>query len=243
MKHLKVLVVLFVLCCYTQVFAQWRSHTIVGNGDVVTKTLAVSNFEGLAVSGNFEVTLVQGNTKNITLLGESNLLEAIVVEVSGKSLKIAPAAMTQLKPSKGKKIQINVPVINLTNIAMSGSGYLKSDQLLEISDLTLSLSGSGTMDLKVKVSTISTSVSGSGKIHLSGTANVFKGSVSGSGRIEALALIAAEVKAAVSGSGQLSVFCDESLNATVSGSGKIIYKGSPAKKDTKVSGSGKITTA
>lgn len=243
MKYLKVLVVCFVVSCSTQVFAQWRSNTIDGNGDVVTKTVAVSNFDGLAVSGNFEVTLVQGTTENITLKGESNLLEAIEVEVSGKSLKIAPAAMTQLKPSKGKKIEITVPVKNLTSIAMSGSGHLKSDKVWESSDLSLSLSGSGKIDLKVKVNTLKTSVSGSGKIYLSGTASTFKGSVSGSGRIEASALVAAEVKAAVSGSGQLSVHCDESLTAAVSGSGKIIYKGSPSKKDTKVSGSGKITTA
>jgi len=49
------------------------------------------------------------------------------------------------------------------------------------------------------------------------------------------------VQATVSGSGDVEVYAKNNIRARVNGSGDVYYKGNPAQKDTKVSGSGDIT--
>jgi hypothetical protein len=48
------------------------------------------------------------------------------------------------------------------------------------------------------------------------------------------------VKVRISGSGNASVWANESIEAKISGSGDIDYRGNPNKEITKISGSGSI---
>ena len=54
--------------------AQW-GKTIKGNGNNVTIERNTGDYDGVAVSGWFDVDLVSGNEGEITLTGEENLLE------------------------------------------------------------------------------------------------------------------------------------------------------------------------
>ena len=55
-------------------------------------------------------------------------------------------------------------------------------------------------------------------------------------------MIAENVEAQVSGSGDIMVNARKSLKATVSGSGDIVYKGNPEKQDFKIHGSGRVSS-
>ena len=60
--------------------AQW-GKTIKGNGNNVTIERNTGDYDGVAVSGWFDVDLVAGSEGEITLKGEENLLEYIITEV------------------------------------------------------------------------------------------------------------------------------------------------------------------
>jgi hypothetical protein len=64
--------------------------------------------------------------------------------------------------------------------------------------------------------------------------------LSGSGIIETNSVMAGDVNAIISGSGQ--IFCKPSgdLNATISGSGNIRYRGKPRNVQTAINGSGTV---
>ena len=84
-------------------------------------------------------------------------------------------------------------------------------------------------------------ISGSGDITLNGKTTDFEVRVSGSGDVNAYDLSALNVTANVSGSADIEVTATEMIQARVSGSGDISYRGNPKKIDTKSSGSGDIT--
>jgi hypothetical protein len=75
--------------------------------------------------------------------------------------------------------------------------------------LNLKLSGAGIMDLDLKVKNLRTEISGSGTILLTGAANDHNAEISGSGVVEANVL--------------------EEIDAKISGSGTVYYRGSPEK--------------
>jgi hypothetical protein len=221
--------------------AQW-GKTIKGNGNNVTIERSTGDYDGIAVSGWFDVDLVSGNEGEITLQGEENLLEYIITEVKDGKLVIKTEKGVNLKSSSWKsEIRITVPVQSINSVSMSGSGDIVGKTKIKSDKFSTAMSGSGDITLDIDSSTISASMSGSGDITLSGTTKDFDATVSGSGDIEAYNLEADNVSATVSGSADIQVTAKKSIKARVSGSGDISYRGNPEKVDTKTSGSGDIS--
>jgi hypothetical protein len=81
---------------------------------------------------------------------------------------------------------------------------------------------------------------GSGVLIVHGTAKRVDAALAGSGRLLLGELVARDVKAVVSGSGELEAHATRRLDATVSGSGVIGYRGNPSSVSQRVTGSGAI---
>ena len=79
-------------------------------GNVISKNVTTADYDAIGVAGAFHVTLIEGNEGKITLKGEENLLEYVIIETDGSDLKIKTEKGYSLNPSKGKKIEIIVPV-------------------------------------------------------------------------------------------------------------------------------------
>lgn len=85
------------------VSAQWGQEKIKGNGNFTTKEITTSDYESVSVAGSFHVTLVKGNEGKITVKGEENILDYIIVETKNGDLQIRTEKGYNLQPSKGKK--------------------------------------------------------------------------------------------------------------------------------------------
>ncbi|PBI84976.1 hypothetical protein BSF41_38870 [Flavobacterium sp. ACN2] len=213
---------------------------ISGNGTVTTETRTTGDYDGIRISGFFDVDLVSGKEGKIILKGEENLLSKIKVEVEGNELKVYVERGVQLRTSMGKKIQVTVPFEKISAVTLSGSGDVKSKNKINSDSFSAKLSGSGNFDLDVDSRNFDLALSGSGDIVLKGKADSFTSKISGSGNVNASNLKSQTVDVTVSGSGNSVVTCESSITGRVSGSGNIKYLGNPEKRDVKVSGSGKI---
>ncbi|MGB5435808.1 MAG: head GIN domain-containing protein [Maribacter sp.] len=239
MKNLAALsfVVLLTISCS----AQWGKK-VNGNGNMVTIERSTGDYDAIALSGWFDVDLVDGNEGVLTLRGEENLLEHIKTEVKDGKLVIKVEKGYNLKPSSWKQgIKITVPVESINEVTLSGSGDIVGKTAIKTGSFKTSMSGSGDITLAIESRTLEATMSGSGDIMLSGSTSNFEATISGSGDIKAYELEADHVNATVSGSADIKVTANKSLKARVSGSGDIHYKGNPEKVDTKTSGSGDIT--
>lgn len=236
-------ILLFVCAVFLLSFNANAQNKIKGNGKVVTETRTTGDYDGIKISGFFDVNLIAGKEGKITIKGEENLLSSIKVEVEDNTLKIYIESFKNIRPSSGKDIQITVPFEKISNIALSGSGNIQSKDAIKSDKLQAKLSGSGNFNLAIDSNEFELNLSGSGNVNLKGTADNFTTKLSGSGDIDAGSLKSKNVDVNVSGSGNSKVTCNEKLTARVSGSGNIKYAGNPEKRDVKVSGSGNITKA
>lgn len=212
-----------------------------GNGKVTTQTRTTADYDGIKISGFFDVDLVAGKEGKIILKGEENLLAAIKVEVEGNELKVYVEKGTQLRASSGHKVEVTVPFEKISALTLSGSGDIKSINPIKNEKFSAKLSGSGDIDLNVESNTFEFNLSGSGDVKLKGNSDNIIVKLSGSGDIEAASLKSKNADVTVSGSGDVKISCSTSLTARVSGSGDIKYIGNPGKRDVKVSGSGSIS--
>ncbi|MUH37041.1 DUF2807 domain-containing protein [Zobellia amurskyensis] len=221
--------------------AQWGKG-IKGNGNVVSTERSVGDYDAIAVSGSFDIDLVEGTEGELTVKGEENLLQYIVTKVEDGKLVIKVQKGVNLKPSlHNGGIKIKVPVESIDALSLSGSGDIVGHTTLKTPRFKTSMSGSGDITLEVDTNTLVATMSGSGDMNLSGNTHDFEATISGSGDIKAYDLNADNVEATVSGSADIKVTANEKLKARVSGSGDISYRGNPKKVDTKTSGSGDVS--
>ncbi len=238
MKRSIFLAIVFALSISTT-NAQWKK--IKGNGKMTTETRTTSDYDGIKCSGSFDYILVSGTEGQLTLEGESNLLEHIVTEVKDGKLHVRTKKGKNISTSWNKTIKVTIPVQDVSYVSLSGSGDLWNEgTTLSTGTLDVALSGSGDVVLDVNAQSVSGKVSGSGDLTLRGTTNSLKASVAGSGDFHGFDLKSVNTDVSVNGSGDAAVYCSGDLKARVSGSGDIEYRGNPKTKDTKVSGSGSI---
>lgn len=221
--------------------AQWGKR-VKGNGDVVTIDRSVGEYDAVALAGWFDVELVDGNEGELTLKGESNLLQYVKTEVKDGKLLIKTEKGVNLRPSNWNGgIHVTVPVEQISSVSLSGSGDIVGRTTLKTNEFKARMSGSGDIELTVDAQSVETVLSGSGDISIEGKTTDLEVQVSGSGDVKAYGLEAEFVTATVSGSADIKVTANQSIDARVSGSGDINYRGNPKRIKTKSSGSGDIT--
>lgn len=226
---------LFLTSCSAQ---NWNK--VKGNGNVISEKRNVGNFDEIAISGSFDVFLVQGNEGEMNIKIEDNLLPFLITEVENGKLLIKWKSGTNINTSKG--IEITVYFEDFNGLALSGSGDVVGKDVIKSETFDVAVSGSGDMELEFEVVKLNAAVSGSGDMDLKGDAKNFEAAVSGSGDIDGVNLKTEKSTLRVSGSGGITISVLHELNAKVSGSGTIRYKGSPEMEDVKVSGSGDVRT-
>lgn len=204
-----------------------------------TEQRDLPSFNSLALSTAGTVYLRQGSTQKVELKGPKDVLEETETEVKNGKLVISHEGSWFGGPDMSD-LEVYITMTDIEKLSVSGSGKIISEDQLQAYELKLAISGSGKMDLKAEAQSTNISISGSGTVSLNGKSNNVKASVSGSGKIKAAGFQAASYKVNISGSGGCEIAVEESLDAHISGSGSVAYKGNPQHVESKTSGSGKI---
>ena len=235
----KILIAFFALISLQSYAQRWE--TIKGNGNVKTETRTLSGFTSLSSQGPMNVQIAYGNSNELKLEADGNLLPFIETFVEDGKLVIRTKKDVNL--TSFSKMIVYVSMVKINSLQQSGSGNINGEGVFVNDGRTeINVSGSGNVKLRVdSFSQLGLNVSGSGNIDLKGNkANSITANVSGSGKINCSQISANDVIAKISGSGNIKVFVLNSLYAKISGSGNVFYKGDPASKMSKIGGSGKV---
>ncbi len=239
---MKLLSVLFLSLVSIASQASWE--TIKGNGNLKKETRSATGYTGIQLQGSMNVLVAYGNSGNIKVEGDENLLPYIETVVENGNLIIKTKNRVNLKSKN--KLTIYTSMTRLTSLVVSGSGNIKGDGGFTNRDKTeVKISGSGNIAMGVdSFNELDIAISGSGNVVLSGNnCNNISAAISGSGNIDCSDFKTNDVFAKVSGSGDIRVNSSQSIDAKISGSGNIYYKGAATKLNLKSSGSGKILKA
>ncbi len=226
---LPLVIVLVFLACTAAVMALTRievhygttssAATIEGSGVPAEEVRQVPRFRQVVLTGSNEVLLRIGRPQSVVVHADDNLLSHVTTEVDAGTLTIGdkPGAVEANAP---RMVGITVPSVDA--LTLGGSGSIVAGGL-DARSLTVLLSGSGTVGARGKTQRLGVTISGAGEADLS-------------------QLVARHVKATVSGAGQIAVHATASLDASVPGTGEIVYAGNPAHVTRTVTGTGAITT-
>lgn len=221
---------------------------VAASKDYMKQNINVGNFNGIKLMGSADIVYNQSTGKpSVQVYGPHNMVELLEIRVENETLIVQFKKNTNIQNNGKLEIKVSSPQLNSMNIYGSGDvtfvNGIKSDKDIDIAiygsgdidgsrincrQLSTAISGSGDIKLNdIKSTEIKVRVSGSGDVTLTGNSQKAEYSVSGSGSITASMLKASIVSAHVSGSGDIECYATEQLTGSVSGSGKVAYKGDP----------------
>ncbi len=182
-----------------------------GSEDRITVYITMKDIEGLSVSGSGD------------LVGQG--------KITAGNLSLAVSGSGSLEIEADATGDLRADVSGSGDLSFKGKGK----------SLDSNISGSGKVVIAAAISgTADVSVSGSGKMEASGTANEIKTTISGSGKVLAANLEVDKCEVRISGSGDVEINVKSDLDANISGSGSVSYKGNPSHVSSHASGSGKV---
>ena len=192
---------------------------IQGSGVPASETRDLPPFASVELAGSTVVTIRVGDEQSVVVRADDNLIDHVTTMVQDGSLVIgtAPGSFTAQSP-----MTVTVGVPSLDALTLSGSGIVAATGV-DASSLTVRLPGSGVL-------------------RASGTATMLDVTLEGTGDAQLGQLVAGDARAVVSGSGRIVLTTTKSLDATVSGSGAIMYGGDPQDVEQSVTGSGAIVS-
>ncbi|MCC6286524.1 MAG: DUF2807 domain-containing protein [Chitinophagaceae bacterium] len=216
-------------------------ETVHGNGNETTESRNIGSFKRVQLMGSMNVEIKKGNERAVEVSAEENLLPYIETRLDGDKLIVKFKDDVNIDADKDIVVRVTTPALTEASVMgsgdISGNGKFESDDKIEINVL-----GSGNVKMELDGPAVEAKVTGSGDIDISGNTKDATYNTMGSGNIKAGDLKAENTEAKTMGSGDITAFASVKLNATITGSGNILYKGGGA-VTSNVHGSGSVTAA
>ncbi|GGF49397.1 GIN domain-containing protein [Echinicola rosea] len=180
---------------------------IKGDGEVKEYDLEVDEFDEVALEGPIDLTIVQGEVQSLTILAESQLMEALEYDVRGGELMVGFRDKVKcLKSTKGVRVVATIPDIH--KISIDGDSEVENVGNLSLTDLTIECHGEA-------------------EVELFGTVVRQFYIVDGKIEVENFGLVSAETSIEVNGKGEFEVNCTETMFIDINGKADVDYKGHP----------------
>lgn len=229
--------------------AMAQAASLQGSGVVATEVRTLPAFQAIALSGNFDLVVRQGDVQSVLVQADDNLLTQLeTVVADGKK---GPTLQVRWKRSGSgwfgnwqsvetrTKVQVQVTMPTLSALSIAGAGDIRLESF-KTPALDLAIAGSGDARLDaLETAELGVRVSGSGNVTGRGTATKTSVSIAGSGDVRLMDLRAEEVSVSIAGSGDAQVNAQKLLSVRIAGSGDVVYSGD-AEVKTSVAGSGNV---
>jgi hypothetical protein len=182
-----------------------------------SETRTVPPFTAVELAGTNEMIVQVGQPQLVVVRADDNLLDHVVTEVHAGVLVVSDGdSFTSRSP-----MSVVVTMPSLRSATLSGTGQLM-------------LTG-------VAANTFTARLPGAGTLVASGHAARIDASISGDGAMRLESLLATDATVTVGGTGSVMIHVSGSLDATVSGTGSIIYIGHPESVTRTITGIGSVS--
>jgi len=204
-------------------------HVVRGSGLIETETRHVGDFNKIQFDGVGTLIITQGSANALEIKAESNLLDHLVSDVSGDTLKLGFERQTwysRVIPTKD--ITYRLTVQDLEAIIINGVGNLKIDAF-DAPSLEITMNGTGKIEINnLAAESLAVNINGTGKVEVSGQAQSQSVDINGSGNYDAGALSTETTTIEIEGVASSTVWVTDMLDIRINGWGSVDYYGSPS---------------
>ena len=215
-----------------------QGESIRGSKKMVVKSYDDVDFSEIDASNVFSVTLTQGDTYNIELSCNENILEYVSIVKEGNELVLKLKSFNSFEDIS---VKVNITVPTIEKIRASGASKVKMKSFI-LDQLELDLSGASTFKGAVRITNLlEIEASGASTVKIKGKAKNANFEISGASNLKAKDFIVQEeLVIDASGASSCSVTSRGTLEMESSGASSINYYGVGKVLQMDESGAGSI---
>lgn len=191
--------------------------------DSDTRTYNVQPFTKIYLEGAYKVILEQGPQPGLQIKTDEDNFQFIDVQSDAESLSLK---ITK-KHFDFDELILYVTFKDLEKLVIEGGISLETKGYVDLKDFYLHVEGGANIEMNLKANKVKVIGEGGVKFEFDGIADELDVSISGAGHIDAIDLKTKRCEIKIEGVAAGSVYATETLDATISGVGKIRYKGDP----------------
>jgi len=223
-------------------------RTLTGSGETVTVTQTAPTDQpyrliirdlNCAIGGTAPRLQLSANaSEGVAVCTQQNIADTLTVQIDRLTHTITVCGDADLRyHTDTLHILCGLPVDDLE----IRTALTLTDCRLSGTDPSLKISGAAEGNITVDgADSFTVSISGAGSLQLNGTAQKAAITVNGAADLNARQLLCHSTEITVNGAASCKIYADESLKATLNGSGVIRYDGQPQQVEQTVNGLGSI---
>lgn len=209
---------------------------IKGSKNVVSEERDISsNFETIKVQQGINLYLTQGNSTDISVEADDNIIDLLKTEVKNNELKI----YFDKNVYRAKARNVYLTTRDISEIRTSSGAHVRSENTIETKTLDLDSSSGSSIKIHVNADEVISETSSGATMKIQGKTGSFSASSSSGSSINASDLKTVDAYAKASSGANIDLNVSGKLTAKASSGGDIDYDGNPndVNKDTSSGGS------
>lgn len=211
-------------------------------GDDITQTRTLLPFTKIEMNNNVDVVFSQDSIFNVKVTCGKNLMDGIVTEVSGGTLKISNINRCNWLRDFENKFTIEITMPTLELITNYGSGNINCAEIIKGNTFQVdSWNGTGVMDFKLEYNDVKFKLhTGPADITASGIVKDCYVYTAGNGYFKGAGLKSEYCYITTRSTGDCEVYATKELGATIEYEGDVYYYGNPPSIIPVISGDGTL---
>ena len=230
----------YILAVLTSSCVGFNEKSVKLSGVTKVSTKEVSAFDKVDVSGAIDVIVNIGNKSEVVIEADSAIMPYIVTEVKDRELRIYNKGIIGSFNFKNNKILVTITTPSILELESSGACDVTINDL-KTDMFKVSLSGACDLIGSFECNVLDFESSGSSDSKLRGKVKNCNIELSGACDIKALDLEVDSLKIEGSGSSNVEITVQNSLDVELSGASELRYKGEPKYIKTDMSGVSNLT--
>lgn len=230
----------YILAVLTSSCVGFNEKSVKLSGVTKVSTKEVSAFDKVDVSGAIDVIVNIGNKSEVVIEADSAIMPYVVTEVKDRELRIYNKGIIGSFNFKNNKILVTITTPSILELESSGACDVTINDL-KTDMFKVSLSGACDLIGSFECNVLDFESSGSSDSKLRGKVKNCNIELSGACDIKALDLEVDSLKIEGSGSSNVEITVQNSLDVELSGASELRYKGEPKYIKTDMSGVSNLT--
>lgn len=214
-----------------------EERIVAGSGNIVTQEEDFTDFNKVEASHSFKLDIQQGDSYEVTIRIDDNLLDDLEVTNQNNTLKIGLARDIVISNAT---MEADITMPELVEIGLSGASEADINTFVMDEDFRAGLSGSSFLSGNLDAQDARFNLSGSSDVRLEGSGNGLDIDASGSSNLELAEFVVEDANVSLSGSSEAIVNVNGTLSVNASGASNVYYLGNPSMGNIDTSGASSV---
>ncbi len=201
-------------------------ETIRGSGNISEETHTFTGLTGVQLATIGELDIRLGDTEELQISADDNLLEYFEAAKDGDTLRIGTRSGVNLRPSEPVRYTLTVREIEFIGLSSTGNAHAPT---LAADRFEIRVSSTGDLSVDgIEANALDVRISSTGDVRIGeGVVDSQNLRISSTGDYDGESVRSAQATVRLSSTGSARLWAEESLDATLTSTGSVSYRGDP----------------